>query len=86
MDNLLTVINVEWKNCFISSVDLPDAYYSILIAKGYQKYFMFSFEDNFTSSLVFQMILNLLPEYLQKTFQSCLFAFTQTWSRNYGTV
>ena len=36
MYNLSTAINMVWKNCFMSSADLTDPYYSIPIAKGHQ--------------------------------------------------
>ena len=44
MDTLKTAINLVKKNCFMASVDLSDAYYSVPIALTDQKYLLFQFE------------------------------------------
>ena len=39
MDTLNVITNLLSKNCYMASVDLKDAYYSIPIAKQHRKYF-----------------------------------------------
>ena len=45
MDTLSTVTKLIEKNCFMSSVDLKDAYYSVPIAKAHRKYLRFQWLD-----------------------------------------
>ena len=45
MDTLNVITNLLSKNCYMASVDLKDAYYSIPIAKQHRKYFKFYFKD-----------------------------------------
>ena len=44
MDNLKTSLNMMRQNCFIASIDLNDAYYSVPVALTNQKYLLFKFE------------------------------------------
>ena len=44
MDTLNTILNLMSDNCFMASVDLKDAYYSIPVAKEHRKYLRFIFE------------------------------------------
>ena len=44
MDNLKTALTMVRKNCFMASIDLNDAYYSVPVAASDQKYRMFQFE------------------------------------------
>ena len=44
MDTLHTIANLMTQNCFMASVDLKDAYYSIRIHKTYRKYLKFIWE------------------------------------------
>ncbi|RUA04502.1 MAG: hypothetical protein DSY43_06170 [Gammaproteobacteria bacterium] len=44
MDTLRTVIKLVEKDCFMASIDLKDAYYSVRIAKQYRKYLRFVWE------------------------------------------
>lgn len=44
MDNLQSAINMMTKNCYLASVDLKDAYYSVPIHVDYQKYLKFSWQ------------------------------------------
>ena len=44
MDNLKTALAMVRKNCFMASIDLSDAYYSVPVAVSDQKYLMFQFE------------------------------------------
>ena len=42
-----TILNLMSENCFMASVDLKDAYYSIPVAKEQRKYLGFIFEGQF---------------------------------------
>ena len=44
MDNLKTSPNMMRQNCFIASIDLNDAYYSVPVTLTNQKYLLFKFE------------------------------------------
>ena len=44
MDNLKTALNMMRQNCFMASIDLSDAYYSVPMALTDQKYLIFKFE------------------------------------------
>lgn len=41
MDTLQSVISLMTPNCFMASIDLKDAYYSVPIAVAHQKYLKF---------------------------------------------
>ena len=47
MDNLNTAVDLMSQNCFMASIDWKDAYYSVPIAKDFQKY-LSSAPRNFT--------------------------------------
>ena len=44
MGNLKTALNMMRQNCFMASIDLSDAYYSVPVALTDQKYLLFKFE------------------------------------------
>ena len=44
MDTLNTALDMVRKNCYMASIDLTDAYYSVPVATVDQKYLMFQFE------------------------------------------
>ena len=44
MDTLNTALGMVRKNCYMASIDLTDAYYSVPVATVGQKYLMFQFE------------------------------------------
>ena len=45
MDTLEDAINLMKPNCFMASIDLKDAYYSVPIAQVHQKYLKFQWEN-----------------------------------------
>ena len=45
MDTLQTIINLMSPNCFMASVDLKDAYYTIPVHKEHRKYLKFLWKD-----------------------------------------
>lgn len=46
MDTLYTIIKLVEKDCFMASIDLKDAYYSVAIAASYRKYLKFSWKGS----------------------------------------
>ena len=46
MDTLNTIIKLVDKDCFMASIDLKDAYYSVPIAAPYRKYLTFSWRGS----------------------------------------
>ena len=44
MDNLKTAVNMMMQNCFLASLDLSEAYYSVPVTLTDQKYLFFKFE------------------------------------------
>ena len=47
IDSLNTIVKLVDKNCFMASIDLKDAYYSIPIRKEDRKYLSFFWDGNF---------------------------------------
>ncbi len=45
MDNIKTVLHNITEGCFMASLDLKDAYYSVRIDEGFQKYLKFRWKD-----------------------------------------
>ena len=45
MDTLETAIRLRTPGCFMTSIDIRDAYYSVLIAPELQKYLKFFWQD-----------------------------------------
>ena len=51
MKSFSTIVNMVKPNCFMASIDLKDAYYSVPRAAGHQKYLKFSWEGQWTFPL-----------------------------------
>ena len=45
MDTIYTVLDLVFPNCYMASIDLKDAYYTVPIKDECKKYFKFKFED-----------------------------------------
>ena len=45
MDTLSTVLKLVQRNCFMASVDLKDAYYTVRVARSHRKYLRFFWND-----------------------------------------
>lgn len=45
MENLNSAINLMEKNCYMASIDLKDAYYSVNVDEAYRKYLRFTWND-----------------------------------------
>ena len=58
MDGIKTIINMVTKNCFMATIDLKDAHYSVTISRLFQKFLKFKC----TVLRAFQMVLGLAQE------------------------
>ena len=65
MDTVSSDLKLNAKNCFMSKVDIKDAYYSAPINIMHQKKLNFCMVGNDISSFVSQMISVLVHESLQ---------------------
>ena len=45
MDDIKTIINMVTRNCFMVTIDLKDAYYSVAISRLFQKFLKFKWKD-----------------------------------------
>ena len=45
MDSINTILNLITKDCFMASIDLKDAYYSVKISESFKRYLKFEFLD-----------------------------------------
>ena len=52
MDTLGPVIKLMTPNCFMATIDLKDAYYSVPVSEKHQKYLQFYWKGTTTSFLV----------------------------------
>ena len=52
MDGIKTIINMVTRNCFMATIDLKDAYYSVAISRLFQKFLKFKWKDLSKWSLV----------------------------------
>jgi hypothetical protein len=46
MDSVHTAVHLMKQNCFMASIDLQDAYYSVPVSEAYQKYLKFAWKGN----------------------------------------
>ena len=54
MDSINTlVLNLITKDCFMASIDLKDAYYSVKISESFQRYLKFEFLDKLCKVVCF---------------------------------
>ena len=45
MGSIITILNLVTQDCFMTSTDLKDAYYSVKISENFQQYLKFEFLD-----------------------------------------
>ena len=45
MNGIKTIINMVTRNCFMATIDLKDAYYSVAISRQFQKFLKFKWKD-----------------------------------------
>ena len=70
MDTLETAIKFMRPGCYMTSIDLKDAYYSIPIALEHQKYLKFIWKDELYAFNSLPMGLSSSPSY--QTFETFL--------------
>ena len=66
MDSINTILNLWSKDCFMASVDLKDAYYSVKISENFQRYLKFEFLNKLYKFVCFQNCLPLCPSKFTK--------------------
>ena len=66
MESLSTVLSLVKHNCFMASVDLKDAYYSVPIAHEHQKYLKFLWRGQFYKLVCFPNGLAFCPRKFTK--------------------
>ncbi len=55
METISTILQLIQPNCYMESIDIKDAYYTVAIRKDMQKYLKFQFEGKL---FVFRVLLN----------------------------
>ena len=66
MENAVTAMRMMRKNCFMASVDLRSAYYSVPIKKSFRKYLKFYWKGQFFQYTCFPNGLSNCPRYFTK--------------------
>ena len=66
MDSINTILNLVTKDCFMESVDLKDAYYSVKITESFQRYLKFEFLDKLYKFICFPNGLGPCPRKFTK--------------------
>jgi len=77
MDTLKTVTRIIKPGCFMASVDIQDAYYTVPIHSDHQKYLKFMFNGTLYQYTCLPNGLSSAPRILQ----NCLSQFTQLCTR-----
>ena len=72
MDNIQTVLKLITKNCWMASIDLKDAYYSVKVDPLYQKYLKFSFGNDLYQFTAFPNGLSTCPRQFTKLLKPAL--------------
>ena len=66
MYTFLTAIKLIRPGCFMASIDLKDAYYSIPVAKGDRKYLMFEWQGSYYQFIFLPNGLSCAPRLFTK--------------------
>ena len=77
MESVQTALHLMKKNCFMGSIDLCDAYYSIPISQQHQKYLKFCWQGQLYQFTCLPNGLACVPRTLKNT-QACLCQFEAT--------
>ena len=59
MDNSKAALNMMRKNCFMASIDLSDAYYSVPVALTEQNIYYLNLRDNYANLFAYPMVYPL---------------------------
>ena len=62
MDGIKTIINMVTGNCFMATIVLKDAYYTVAISRQFQKFLKFKWKDKLYGFTFFQMVLGFAQE------------------------
>ena len=81
MDTLQSCTNLVTKYCFMASIDLTDAYYSVQIDSKFQKYLKFEHEGTLYQFTCLPNGLSSAPSYFTKLLKPVL-----TTLRNQGCI
>ena len=64
MDRIKTIIDMVTRNCFMTTIDLKDVYYSVGISRLFQKFLKSKWKNKLQCFHVFQMVLDSCPRKL----------------------
>ena len=67
IDRINAILNLITKDCFIASIDLKDAYYSVKISENFQQYLKFEFLNKLYKFICFPNGLAPCPRKFTKT-------------------
>ena len=62
MDGIKNIINMVTRNCFMATIDLKDAYYSVAISRLFQKFLKYKWKDQLYCFTCFPNGLDLAQE------------------------
>ena len=66
MDGIKTIINMVTRNCFMATIDLKDAYYSVATSRQFQKFLKFKWKDELYCLTCFPNSLGSCPRKFTK--------------------
>ena len=66
IDGIKTIINMVTRNCFMGTIDLKDAYYSVTISRLFQKFLKFKWKEKFYCFTCFPNGLGSYPKKFTK--------------------
>ena len=69
MEIMYSILNLVALNCWMASLDLTDAYYSVKIHSDYQKYLKFQYNCHLFKDTFYANGLSSCPLQFTKTFQ-----------------
>ena len=72
METLHTMTNFMKRNCFMASLDIKDAYYSVAVASEHRKYFRFKFNGNLLEDWALPNGLSSSPQVFTKLLKPAL--------------
>lgn len=78
MESIESVINMVTSNCFMESIDIKDAYYSVPIAPEHRKYLRFQWKGKLLQYTCFPNGLACCPRLFTKLFKSAYASLRQT--------
>lgn len=78
MESIESVINMVTSNCFMASIDIKDAYYSVPIALEHRKYLRFQWKGKLLQYTCFPNWLACCPRLFTKLLKSAYASLRQT--------